>query len=191
MTSRLYAYARSEQRIATLPVLSMLDMTPELIKAFIGRWYQKIAPAKGWEEAVAGRRGEDLASILEEREYLHPMAGRPLLLTLIASLHSSRGVLPHKRTELYKDSLSLLLQRWHQRLVDQDFPMELEILAPLSQPPNVLTAALKDLAYRVHKRQGEEARLGKMPADIEDVEAAGMFNRHMGDPRPGVLQCIR
>jgi formylglycine-generating enzyme required for sulfatase activity len=183
VTSRPYAYARPEQRIATLPVLSMLDMTPELIKAFIGRWYQKIAPAKGWEEAVAGRRGEDLAIILEEREYLHPMAGRPLLLTLIASLHSSRGVLPHKRAELYKESLSLLLQRWHQRLVDQEYPMEPEILALLRQTPIVLTAALEDLAYRVHKRQGEEARRGKTPADIEDVEAAGMFTRRINNPQ--------
>jgi formylglycine-generating enzyme required for sulfatase activity len=183
VTSRPYAYANPEQRIATLPVLSMLDMTPELIKVFIGRWYQKIAPAKGWEEVVAGRRGEDLAIILEEREYLHPMAGRPLLLTLIASLHSSRGVLPHKRAELYKESLSLLLQRWHQRLLDQEYPMEPEILALLRQTPLVLTAALEDLAYRVHKRQGEEARLGKTPADIEDVEAAGMFNRRINNPQ--------
>jgi formylglycine-generating enzyme required for sulfatase activity len=183
VTSRPYAYARPEQRIAALPVLFMLNMKPELIKAFIGRWYQKIAPVKGWEDPVAGRRGEDLASILEEREYLHPMAGRPLLLTLIASLHSSRGVLPHKRAELYKESLSLLLQRWHQRLVDQEYPMEPEILALLNQPLHALTAALEDLAYRVHKRQGEEARLGKTPADIEDVEAAGMFNRHMENPR--------
>jgi formylglycine-generating enzyme required for sulfatase activity len=111
------------------------------------------------------------------------MAGRPLLLTLIASLHLGSGALPHNRGNLYEDALKLLLQRWHMQLIKQKIPMDPAVKEVLSQDAGILEAALAELAYRTHERQAGEQAEGKEPADITDVEAAGTFSHHLREDR--------
>ncbi len=183
ITSRPYAYARPEQRLADWPVWHIQEMEPEQVGLFLRGWYRIMASRKNWDVGTANSEAQDLAQILEEREYLGRMAGRPLLLTLIASLHLGSGSLPHNRGALYEDALRLLLQRWHIQLLKQKIPMEPAVKEVLSQDAGILEAALAELAWRTHERQGTERSEGKEPADISDVEAAGTFSHHLRSDR--------
>ena len=48
----------------------------------------------GWSETEATGRATRLQDALSERTYLADLASRPLLLTLMATLHASYGQLP-------------------------------------------------------------------------------------------------
>ncbi|MCP5418104.1 MAG: SUMF1/EgtB/PvdO family nonheme iron enzyme [Chromatiaceae bacterium] len=183
VTSRPYAYARPEQRLADWPLWYIQEMEEEQIATFLRSWYRIMATRKNWDVETAEENAQELIQILDEREYLGRMAGRPLLLTLIASLHLGSGALPHNRGNLYEDALRLLLQRWHMQLIKQKIPMDPAVKEVLSRDPETLEAALAELAWRTHERQSGEQAVGREPSGIDDVEAAGTFSRHLPEVR--------
>ena len=58
---------------------------------------------------------EDLLEA-RHRPDLVPLCKNPLLLTLMASLHTSRRRLPDDRADLYNESVDLLMLRWNQKI---------------------------------------------------------------------------
>ena len=68
------------------------------------------------EAEEAPQRAQDLIDALEQRPYLADMASRPLLLTLMASLHAHKSRMPEHRAQLYQFSVELLLGRWQNAL---------------------------------------------------------------------------
>ena len=54
----------------------------------------------GWDAPSATLRGRALRHAIEERDYLGDLASRPLLLTLMATLHTGWGQLSEDGAEL-------------------------------------------------------------------------------------------
>jgi formylglycine-generating enzyme required for sulfatase activity len=191
VTARPYAYADRAWRLAEFSTLALAPFNEEQVERFIDRWCQAARPFLGWNEAEAERRAGRLKQALEEREYLADLASRPLLLTLMAALHSSHGQLPEDRADLYEETVKLMLSRWQQaRLTsapDGTPVVEPGILQVLGIGEEKLRSTLETLAYRAHETQGRGAQRDEAPADISEAELLLAFRPLLGQVSPDTL----
>jgi len=179
VTARPYAYAAPEWRLHGFEVLTLASFSDEQVQHFVARWYQAVRPAMEWDEATARERGERLLEALAERPYLADLATRPLLLTLMATLHTSWGQLPQDRADLYEETTKLLLSRW-QRAREVKGPDGKTVVEPgiartLSVEESRVRTALHRLACQVHERQGQGTERELVPADIATGEVLAAF----------------
>jgi formylglycine-generating enzyme required for sulfatase activity len=111
---------------------------------------------------------------LVARPYLADLAERPLLLTLMATLHTSWGQLPEDRADLYEETVKLLLSRWQRarefKGLDREPVVEPGIAQVLAVDEGHVRTALHRLALRVHERQGEGEDRQARAADIGKEE---------------------
>ena len=164
VTGRPYAYeAEAAWRLPEedFPVVRLAPFAPEQIAAFNETWYLKVmAKRRGWTQTECQARANILTETIAERPYLRDLAGSPLLLTLMAQLHSQGGTLPDNRADLYRQTIDLLLHRWDNRIVLDAHPgaeiPDAEILY-LGVPTAHLRDVLAQLAYQVHRRQAAQA----------------------------------
>lgn len=191
VTARPYAYADPQWRLPGFPILALVPFDAEQVKTFVERWYVAVRPIFGWSEETAEARAHQLQTALEAQTYLGDLASRPLLLTLMATLHSSWGQLPEDRAELYEEALKLLLSRWQRAREVRTPTGELVIEGGL---PEVLRTgidrirgALELLAFRLHERQRSAAEGGENPADISEADLLLAFKPLLGEAAPAEL----
>jgi hypothetical protein len=114
VTSRTYAYERDEWKLPGFVEVVVAPFGPQQINCFVDRWYaaQTVTPWSLHPDDAQGR-AEVLKKDIEGSDRLKELASRPLLLTLMASLHTRRGgSLPDRREELYAMAVDLLLDQW-------------------------------------------------------------------------------
>ena len=127
------------------------------IVAFIERWYARL-PERGW--CGAGQAQAKAESLLQARHRadLAPLAKTPLLLTLMALLHSNRGRLPDDRVDLYNETVELLLRRWS--LEDGDERTLMQGLEVSDIKWSSVRRVIQQLAFEVHAQSaGREGDL--------------------------------
>lgn len=154
LTARPYAGPKELSPARGEYLLAPLDEAQ--VDAFIERWYAALTDS-GWlvQTAEAPRKQVDLHAATRRAD-LRALAANPLLLTLMASLHTQSTRLPDDRADLYQESVKLLLQRWTQAKGDGQ-----NLEAVLGQPLrfDLLRGTLEQLAFEVH-----EASAGRSPA---------------------------
>ena len=112
LTARPYAWPAGPDPI--LGVYQLADLVESQINQFITAWYAASAKQHWFSTGDAdAKRDELLASW--QGSGLGELAGNPLLLTLMATLHSNTTRLPEDRADLYDQSVDLLMQRWNRR----------------------------------------------------------------------------
>jgi len=187
VTARPYAYADPKWHLEGFEILALAPFRAEQVDRFIERWYMTAArQALRWTEETARAKSGLLRRALEHRPYLGDLASRPLLLTLMATLHSSWGQLPDDRADLYEETVKLLLGRW-QRAREGEGEEEESLSQLLRIPERRLREALETLAFTVHERQGADPERDEQPADISEVELLQTFRPLLDDVGPGEL----
>ncbi len=161
VTCRTYSYrddfqklrAKSSPSFRELPVQPFED---KQIALFVNNWYDEVARKRNKPDAQ--QRAGRLIHAIDHRVYLRRMASNPLLLSLMADLHSSDNrELPEDRWVLLKEALDLLIYRWQANKNDagdapEDVEKEGRIRAEIERQGNDrLIEALSRLAYDVHK----------------------------------------
>lgn len=133
---------------------ALAALTEAQVDHFIGRWYDA-ADRHGWNlRADSAVLVADLQQA-SRRPELRELAANPLLLTLMAALHTVDR-LPDARADLYKEAVTLLLMRWD----DKDEHGAGASLRRLLDLPHFriesLLPALAEVSFKTHEA-GDEA----------------------------------
>ena len=168
VTARPYAYADPRWQLKAFTSFILTPFDKEQRARFIQSWYEAARGRYLLKEAELNQRIPDLIERVEHQPHLRELAERPLLLTLISTLHASGGRLPEDRAQLYKDSVQLLLYRWRQQAF-RDSDGE-----PLRLDENVLLRCLQHLAYQGHATQRLQPE-NTHPPDISESALLSAF----------------
>lgn len=191
VTSRTYAYQKQEWRLNSFTESVLAPFSNAQIKQFIDRWYHYVGLTRSLDPEDAQGRAEVLKRAIVNNDRLLGLAERPLLLTLMASLHAWRGgSLPVKREELYADSVDLLLDWWENKNVVRDHRGQIILMQPslaewLKVDRQEVRHLLEELAYKVHATQPDLLGTG----DIKEVDLVAGLMRISQSPdiRPSRL----
>ncbi len=161
VTSRTYAYQKQDWRLPDFSETILAPFNKGQIERFIDRWYGYIGALRGLNPDDARGRAELLKRAVFASDRLQSLAERPLLLTLMASLHAWRGgSLPERREQLYADTVDLLLDWWESPKTVRDAEGNIKVLQPslaewLKVDRQRVRDLLNELAFRAHQSQPE------------------------------------
>ncbi|RLC93385.1 MAG: hypothetical protein DRI77_11980 [Chloroflexi bacterium] len=191
VTSRTYAYQKQDWRLNGFAETVLAPFSAGQIRRFVDRWYAHIATLRGLHPDDAQGRAELLKRAIFGSDRLGALAERPLLLTLMASLHAWRGgSLPEKREELYADTVDLLLDWWESPKAVRDAQGKVVVLQPslaewLKVDRDKVRDLLDKLAYRAHATQPDLAGTADVPEG--DLVSGLMRLSQNPDVKPGRL----
>jgi formylglycine-generating enzyme required for sulfatase activity len=191
VTSRTYAYQKQDWKLRSFAEAVLAPFGPAQIRNFVERWYAFVGQARGLSEADVQGRAVLLNEAIARNPRLYELATRPLLLTLMASLHAWRGgTLPDQREELYADAVNLLLDQWENQKVKRRPDGTYEIIEPslaewLRADQKAMRQLLNRLAFAAHR--GQPTLVGT--ADIaQDTLVGGLMKLNLNpDARPARL----
>jgi len=183
VTCRVYAYQEPQWRLAGFEEVTLAPFDEGKMDGFIGAWYAEVACLGLMPVAESDERAARLREAVR-RPDLRALAPNPLLLTMMALLHSSWGRLPQDRVQLYHEIVELLLARWEESRLGR------EALARAGLAPRSLRFALEEVAYAAHAGQPK----GEGTADVAEALLRGVLQGYLeGDwNRAGdVLRYVR
>jgi formylglycine-generating enzyme required for sulfatase activity len=158
-TSRTYAYQRQDWKLDTFAEAVLAPFGPAQMQSFIARWYAYVGQVRSLSADEARGRAALLTDAIMHNPRLYELAARPLLLTLMASLHAWRGgTLPDQRQELYADAVDLLLDQWESQKVKRRPDGTYEVIQPslvewLCVDQKAMRQLLNRLAFEAHRDQ--------------------------------------
>lgn len=191
VTSRTYAYLHQQWRLPDFESSELAPFEEEEWDAFIAKWYSELSEIRRQiPMETAWVKTAELQQSIAERPHLQELASNPLLLTLMASLHSLRGgTLPRERERLYDESVSLLMDAWERPKTVYDKDGKAVVISASAQEFLRLAAradiekAIARLAYQVHASQGHQQGV----ADISEGQLLATLNSISKDINPALL----
>jgi formylglycine-generating enzyme required for sulfatase activity len=169
VTCRTLSYQETDARLDGFPTFELAPFDPARIAAFIGAWYAELLRLG----QVDAHLSETYANRLRDaalRPDLAQLAPNPLLLTVMALVHTHKGRLPDARAQLYEEIIDILLWRWEGRRGDDHVGLR-AMLREVSRSESDLKRVLWRVAFESH-RDGGSGRDGGL-ADISEGALLG------------------
>jgi len=116
ITCRVRPYEESKWQLdkETFPVFELAPFDDDKIDAFIAAWYGDLERLHVFKNSEESKRLTLLLQTAVRRRDLWRLAPNPLLLTIMALVHTHKGELPDYRALLYEETVDVLLLRWNQ-----------------------------------------------------------------------------
>jgi formylglycine-generating enzyme required for sulfatase activity len=159
VASRTYAYQRQDWKLRGFAEAVLAPFDTAQMHCFVDRWYAYVGQARRLSADDVQSRATLLKQAIARTPRLYELATRPLLLTLMASLHAWRGgTLPEQREALYADAVDLLLDQWEsqkiRRLPDGTYDLiQPSLVEWLRVDQQAMRQALNRLAFEAHRDQ--------------------------------------
>lgn len=168
VTCRTLSYQESAWQLDDFEQATLAPFKEEQIDAFIAAWYAELARLGSIKPGAVDSGSRDLREAVR-RPDLWRLATNPLLLTVMALVHTHKGRLPAARALLYEETVDILLWRWEQLKItssgDEDVPQLRHLLTQADRTDVDLKRALWQLAFEAHRDGGA--------SDIEAVADIG------------------
>ncbi len=157
------------------------------VRAFVTSWYNSLAQSRNetipprFTSTEATQRATALLCDLYEQARVRVLVESPLLLTMLAILHtnSSSGTIPRDRALLYEECVQLVLERWEPvrtpTLQRKGLLEELGDIPGLTLP--MVRQMIHDLAYQAHLQPPGDDGRGIIDQDKLDGKLFRMFQR--------------
>jgi formylglycine-generating enzyme required for sulfatase activity len=167
VTCRTFSYGDEAWRLDGWPAFQLTPLESEAQQEFIGKWYAALMRNDAASQALYEKKSESLQTAIfsHDARQLQQISDNPLLLTLIAIVHTHREELPRSRVRIYEECVNLLLLRWQTRR-SPDAPLQsileaLSAAAPdrASSLEGQLMRGLYEVAF--HAREGNGLRQGE------------------------------
>jgi formylglycine-generating enzyme required for sulfatase activity len=141
-----------------LPDTQDFELAPfdaEKINRFIDAWYAELGRLRVVRPEDAGGLARRLQDAVR-RPDLWRLAPNPLLLTVMALVHTHKGRLPEARALLYEETVDILLWRWEQLKVggEQEMPRLRQLLLKAGRGDVDLKRVMWELAFQAHSEGG-------------------------------------
>lgn len=182
VTCRILSYQPAEANQPELrlppeifPVAELAAFDSEKIDSFIDAWYAelvRVGTVRPVEEAGLVQRLKTAV----RRPDLWRLAPNPLLLTVMALVHTHQGRLPDSRALLYENTINMLLWRWEEvkRGGQRDAPPLRQLLLDAGRVEMDLKRLLWRLAFEAHGSSGKSED-SEAVADIHEAQLTRML----------------
>ena len=157
-------------RLPDFPVFELALFDEDKIDRFISAWYSELVGLGVVRNEDAGGLAQQLQNAVR-RSDLWRLAPNPLLLTVMALVHTHKGRLPDARALLYEDTVDILLWRWEQVKSGspQDTPRLRQLLLEANRTEVDLKRVLWQLAFEAHGQIEGEDRDRDRLADVGEL----------------------
>ncbi|MBI5294612.1 MAG: SUMF1/EgtB/PvdO family nonheme iron enzyme [Chloroflexi bacterium] len=162
------AHGKPDLRLDELSSFEIAEFDDEKISRFVEAWYSELARLGTVKtedrEALTAKLGEAV-----QRSDLRRLSSNPLLLTVMALVHTHKGRLPDARALLYEETIEILLWRWEQiKLGGQDdSPRLRQYLMEAGRTDLDLKRFLREIAYQAHSATKPDEK-NEALADIDE-----------------------
>jgi len=156
VTCRVLSYRQPQWRLPEqqFPQTELAPFDEGQVDTFVGAWYAEVSAKWQMPRAKAEAKADKLRQAVR-RPDLWRLAPNPMLLTVMALVHTHEGELPDARARLYEKAVEILLWRWERQKQSGD-PLLACLLAAAGRDRGDLLSLLERLAYEAHGR-GEAA----------------------------------
>mgnify|MGYP000148814754 CR=1 FL=1 len=153
------------RQLPGVPTQTLADLTDEQIARFVAAWYAELAASGRRTAAQATDDTRALSQAIAAQPELRELARLPLLLTVMALVHTNKGALPDARALLYKECIDLLLLRWRQPQGEPDLLARLGL--PQFRSSDLLTL-MAGLGFAAHEAAERDPKQAAVSADLNE-----------------------
>lgn len=172
VTCRMLSYTDPAWRLTSFPEVTLAPLSEASVNTFIESWYGTLAYLGYLERGHAVAKA---AQLRRAATRLYDLAQNPMLLTVMAVVHTYKGTLPRERARLYNDCVELLLWNWQRHKQTGTGSWEAGILQELNTREERLVNGLCEVAFHAHQTQGSASGT----ANISETDVVRILRNYL------------